>query len=91
MTYKFWQHQTTGEIYAVSMTDDGSDLTGVVGPLHYSDRTSPLDDFEYGTEDLDWLIENSGFFRDVTTPTEHANRARYAFSNRFYDDPATDR
>lgn len=80
-TYRFWKHEN-GDVYAIRFGADevgimGSDITGVCGPLHHSDREEPLDDFEYETEDVDWVIDNSGSFRDVTTPAEYANR-RYA-------------
>ena len=70
MTYRYWQHDTSGELYAVGMGCNGI-ITGVCGPLHYSERTHPLDSFEYDSEDIDWLTLNSGHFRDVTTPAEH--------------------
>ena len=75
--YRFWRHES-GELYAIRFGDGGtgirgSDITGVCGPLHHSDREFPLDDFEYETEDVNWVIDNSGSFRDVTTVVEYVH------------------
>jgi hypothetical protein len=70
--YRFWQHES-GALYAVEMSDQG-EIMGMCGPIDYSERDKPMNEFEYESEDVDWMIDNSYSFRDVTTPAEEARQ-----------------
>lgn len=52
--YQYWQHTTSGEVYAVEVR--GDKLTGICGPLHYTEhrQVDLLPDYNYQEEDIDW-------------------------------------
>lgn len=68
MTYAYWSHES-GETYVIRFDDDG-DINAVCGPLHYSERGKSAYAYEFETEDVEWVIDHSGEFRDTTTIAE---------------------
>lgn len=64
MARAFWQHKTSGDVYAVELNDDGT-AWAAVGPTYYSDVTQEyLDNLdvsteEGATEDAAWLNDQS--------------------------------
>lgn len=74
---RYWRHQLSGEVYAVKISN--GDVVAVVGPLHHSEygdlRADSLGDYNYTSEDVDWIVEHNGEFRDVTKCKGGANES----------------
>lgn len=69
VSYQYWHHKS-GEVYAVRI--EGGRLTGVCGPLHYSEvRAANLPDMHYddAPEDVEWALERDSEFV-LVEPTE---------------------
>lgn len=71
--YEYWQHRTSGEVYAVRLRD--GQPTGVCGPLDHEDyRTETellvdrLREYEYDPEDADWIGTEADNFRTLDAP-----------------------
>lgn len=64
MARAFWQHKTSGDIYAVELNEDGT-AWAAVGPIYYSDMTQEyIDNLDVGTEegsaeDATWLNDQA--------------------------------
>ena len=57
MTWTYWQHETSGEIYAVQ-TDIAGMAEGVTGPIPAREATlENLGNFDYDPEDAEWANE----------------------------------
>jgi hypothetical protein len=50
----YWQHETSGDIYAVRTGPDGQAI-GVTGPITQVEATAEnVGNFDYDTEDVTW-------------------------------------
>lgn len=55
MKQEYWQHDVSGDIYAVQMDDAGT-VTGVHGPVYYGDALAEhLDILDYDETDAEWM------------------------------------
>lgn len=63
MARAFWQHKTSGDVYAVELNEDGA-AREAVGPVYYANITqTDLDSLDFnsvtsaadGSADADWL------------------------------------
>lgn len=71
MTIQYWQHETTGEIYAVQSTREGdSEVLGVAGPLPYHECPRDARDYDgdFGNDydTLDYFQSRWDEFRKTT-------------------------
>ncbi len=41
MMNRYWQHKTSGEVYAVQIEDERAVVVSACGPLHHSEVTNP--------------------------------------------------
>ena len=54
MAWTYWQHEKSGEIFAV-LTDIAGMAEGVTGPINADAATvENLGNFDYDTEDAEW-------------------------------------
>ena len=51
MTYEYWQHEKSGEVYAVELNEEGL-AERAYGPIHYTEITKQnLPHFDFDVED----------------------------------------
>jgi len=66
MIYEFWQHRTSGDLYAVAFreSDDRITVLAVSEPLRYRDTVAQPDPSEYELtdDDADWLQAHMDLF-----------------------------
>lgn len=74
-TYAYWKYDESGDVYAVRWVPYGAEdirVTGVCGPLAESEYVSLSDpskllDYNYSSEDVDWIEERLGEFDQLAT------------------------
>ena len=55
--WTYWQHERSGDIFAVLVSVHG-DAIGVTGPIpDYEATVANLGDFDYDSEDAEWANE----------------------------------
>jgi hypothetical protein len=69
--YQFWQHRSSGEVYAVRLVE--GKVVSAVGPLYYEEaQNTPLDAYEYLDYDAidggTWVEENRDEFQLAYSP-----------------------
>lgn len=57
MAYQYWQHRTSGDVFAVEIEDGTEDtVVSAFGPVYHGDRTvANLPDFDFNHEDGDFV------------------------------------
>jgi hypothetical protein len=59
MADTYWQHEKSGDIYAVRTGPDGAAI-GVTGPITQAEATTEnVGNFDYDAEDVDWANEQT--------------------------------
>jgi hypothetical protein len=82
MAYQYWQHQTSGDVFAVEIEDGTEDnVMSAFGPIHYSERTiENLPDFDYNYDDgifVSETLDDWRAFEDGTVVHLTLDGARY--------------
>jgi len=66
MMYEFWQHRTSGDLYAIAFTesDEGTTVIAVSEPLSHRDIAAQPDPSEYNLadDDADWFQGHTDLF-----------------------------
>jgi hypothetical protein len=81
--YQYWSHNASGETFAVELTNGV--VTGVCGPLHYTDRPDDMRDFEYHDDDTDQDAAEIQAHREDYTLDETNQKRRYSLRLRLTD------